>query len=548
MAVEGFEPYKAEDAEKYNRLRWWQGLTWGDMFDKATDIYPWKEALVDDTTRFTYKELREKTDRAAIGFMQLGIKSQDFVLMQLPNWTEFVISFFALQKIGAITVLLISRHGLSEVNYLASLTNPTAWIVPDNYKNIDFLSLIKGVTDATKSLRHVITARSADKSRFVTLESLIESAQLTPSNLQALDERRPDPMEVSMILPTGGTTGLPKAVPRTHNDYITYVEYHAKRWEVTSNDTLLTVAPVSHSQGMHVGLGGSFFNYGKYVLADSTDPADICTVIQREKVTAFPTVPAIAQRIVNLENLKQYDLSSLKKIYCGGAPSTPELVKAVYEKLNCKFVNAFGSSEGMSSMTRLGDDIDTICTTVGRPDCPYTKAKVIDQYENELPANKEGEIVYKGPTIFTGYLKSAEENKKNFTKDGFFKTGDLARIDETGIIRITGRIKDTILRGGETISAGGIERLIRTHAAVADVAVIGMPDKALGERICAYVQLKPGAKIEFEELKTHLKSVGASVLQMPERMEIIDSIPLTNLNKADKKALKEDIKKKLGTA
>ncbi len=546
MAVEGFEPYKAEDAEKYNRLRWWAGLTWGDMFDKATDIYPDKVGLVDDTTRLTYKELREKTDRAAIGLMNSGIKSKDFVLVQLPNWHEFVVAYFALQKIGAITVLLISRHALAEVNQLSSLTNPTAWILPDRYRNIDYLPLIEGVKAANKSLRHIITARADDKSKFVTLESLIESSKLTPANLEALAERRPDPMEVSMILPTGGTTGLPKAVPRTHNDYITYVEYHSKRWEITSNDTLLTIAPVSHSQGMHVGLGGSFFNYGKYVLGDSTDPGDICKIIEREKVTAFPTVPALAQRIVNMENLKQYDLSSLKKIYCGGAPSTPELVKAVYEKLNCKFVNAFGSSEGMSSMTRLDDDLETICTTVGSPDCPYTKAKVIDQYEKELPPNKEGEIVYKGPTIFTGYLKSHEENMKNFTADGFFKTGDLAKINEQGVIRITGRIKDTILRGGETISAGGIEKLVCSHPAVAQAAVIGMPDKALGERICAYIQLKPGAKLTQEELSAHLKGAGASVMQLPERVEFIDSMPLTGVGKADKKALKEDIKKKLG--
>jgi 2,3-dihydroxybenzoate-AMP ligase/mycobactin salicyl-AMP ligase len=546
MAVEGFEPYKPEDAEKYNRFRWWRGITWGDMFDKATDLYPAKVGLVDDTTRFTYKELRDKTDKAAIGLAGLGIKPHDFVLLQLPNWHEFVVSFFALQKIGAIVVLLISRHGLSEINYLSSLTTPTAWIVPDRHKNVDYLPLIQGVTEATKSLRHIITARATDKDRFVTLESLIESSELNASNLQALANRRPDPMEVSIISPTGGTTGLPKAVPRTHNDFIAYIEYHSKAWEITSNDALLTVAPVSHSQGMHVGLGGSFFNYGKYVLSDSTDPDDICKVIEREKVTAFPTVPAIVQRIVSMENLKDYDLGSLKKIYCGGAPSTPDLVKAVYEKLNCKFINAFGSSEGMSSMTRLDDDLETICTTVGRLDCPYTQAKVIDQYENELPRNKEGEIVYKGPTIFAGYLKSAEENKKNFTRDGFFKSGDLAKIDEKGIIRITGRIKDTILRGGETISAGAIDRLVRSHPAVADVAVIGMPDKALGERICAYIQLKPGATLSLDELTAHLKSVGASVLQLPERVEFIDSIPLSGVGKADKKALKEDIKRRLG--
>jgi len=156
--------------------------------------------------------------------------------------------------------------------------------------------------------------------------------------------------------------------------------------------------------------------------------------------------------------------------------------------------------------------------------------------------------VAKGPNIFTGYFKSAEDNKKTFTEDGFFKTGDLARIDESGIITITGRTKETILRGGETISAVGIERLISSHPSVADVAVIGMPDKSLGERICAYIRLKEGAELSFEELIAHLKGLGASVLQLPERLEFIDAIPLTNVGKADKKALKEDIKRKLGAS
>jgi non-ribosomal peptide synthetase component E (peptide arylation enzyme) len=257
-------------------------------------------------------------------------------------------------------------------------------------------------------------------------------------------------------------------------------------------------------------------------------------------------VPALVQRIVTLDKLRHYDLRSLKKIYSGGAPSTPGLVKSVYERLGCKFVNTFGSAEGTGAMTRLDADFETICTTVGKKDCPYTQFRIIDQYEQEVPANQEGELAVKGPTIFTGYFKSAEENKKTFTKDGFFKTGDLAKIDESGTVMITGRIKETILRGGETISAVGIERLISSHPAVAEVAVIGLPDKNLGERICAYVQLKAGTILAFEELITYLRSIGASVLQLPERVEFIDTIPLTKVGKADKKALKDDIKKKLG--
>ena len=546
MPIQGFEPYKKEDVERYVKYRWWLGLTWGDMFDKATDLYPRKEALVDDTARFTYRELREKVDRLAIGFIGLGIKERDFVLLQLPNWHEFIFAFFALQKIGAIIVLLVARHGLSEINYLSSLTHPVAWIGPDHYKNTDYLAMVQQAMKENKELRHLISVRSPENTAFTPLEGLIEGSELTKFNLEALAARRPDPMEVSIILPTGGTTGLPKAVPRTHNDYIASVEYHTRAWEVTCNDTMLTAAPVSHAQAIHNCVGGAFFHCAKYVLTDSTDAADICRVIEREKVTAFPTVPALVHRIVSMENLKDYDLSSLTRIYAGGAPSTPELVKSFYEKVGCKFVNALGSSEGPAAMSRLDADLETICTTVGEKDCPYAQVKIVDQDLQELPPNKEGELITKGPNIFNGYFKSEEENRNVFTQDGFFRTGDLAKIDESGIITITGRIKETILRGGETLSAIGIERLVSSHPAVADVAVIGMPDKALGERICAYVKLKDGASLSLEELVAYLRGIGASVLQLPERLELIDSIPLTKVGKADKKVLKEDIQRKLG--
>lgn len=546
MPIKGFEPYRPEDVERYIKYRWWLGLTWGGMFDKATDLYPRKEALVDDTARFTYRELREKTDRLAVGLMGLGIKERDFVLLQLPNWHEFIIAFFALQKIGAIVVLLVARHGLSEINYLSSLTRPVAWIGPLHYKKTDYIAMLQQVMAEHKGLTQFIPVRSPENKIFIPLERVMEENKLTTANLETLSARRPDPMEVSIVLPTGGTTGLPKAVPRTHNDYIASVEYHTRAWEVTCNDVMLTAAPVSHAQAIHNCVGGAFFHCAKYVLTDSTDAADICRVIEREKVTAFPTVPALVQRIVGLENLKDFDLSSLRRIYAGGAPSTPELVKGVYAKIGCKFVNALGSSEGPAAMTRLDADVETICTTVGEKDCPYAQVKIVDQYLHELPPDTEGELITKGPNIFSGYFNSPDENRTVFTEDGFFRTGDLAKINESGIITITGRIKETILRGGETLSAVGIERLIGSHPAVADVAVIGMPDKALGERICAYVQIKEGATITLEELVAYLRGIGASVLQLPERLEVISAIPLTKVGKADKRALKEDIQRKLG--
>ena len=203
---------------------------------------------------------------------------------------------------------------------------------------------------------------------------------------------------------------------------------------------------------MVCGVGGGFINFSKLVLIDSTDAADICRAIEKERVTAIPTVPTLVIRLVNFDGRENFDLSSLKKIYSGGAPSGRELVMAVREKLGLAFVNVLGSSEGASSMTRLDDDLEVICTTVGAKCCPYEAYRIIDADGNELPPNHEGELVIKGPGIFTGYLGSDEENRMLFTPDGFLKTGDLAKVDDAGNFTITGRIKDIIIRGAKTLA------------------------------------------------------------------------------------------------
>jgi 2,3-dihydroxybenzoate-AMP ligase len=541
MAIEGFTEYAKEDREQYNRKRWWLGLTWSDLFDKATDIYPDKIGLVDGAGRWTYRQLREKVDRLAISLMDLGIKPKDWVLLQFPNWHEYIISFFAMQKIGALTVLLIPRHTQTEINHFASLTKPVAWVLPGAYGKTDYQPIVDDVLKENPQLHHIINVRTGP---YPSLEDLIEKAQLTPGNLKALEDRRPDPDEVSHIMPTGGSTGLPKASIRTHNSYITNVEYHSRVWDITSNDTLMVITPVGHSMAMHWGIGAALLNYATLVLLDSTTPEDICSTIEKEKVTAIPSVPALIARVLSTD-LNNYDLTSLKKISLGGAPSTPEMLKTAYGTLKCLVINAFGSSEGTNISTRPEDSMEVILNSVGRPACPYDTIKIIDEEGNEVPPLAEGELVSKGPGIFTGYFKSAEENKDIFTPDGFFKTGDKARKDPLGNITITGRIKDIINRGGEKISAMDIENRMSEHPAVQETAVVGMPDPILGERICAYVVLKPGAALTFEEIVAFLKKAGASVQQLPERVEFLAHLPFTKVGKVDKKALREDIKEKI---
>ena len=546
MALTNFPRHRKEDAERYSALRWWLGITLSDILDKAADLYPGKEALVDDTVRLSYSELRERVNRLALGLMELGIQKGDTVLLQLPNWAEFIYSYYALQKVGAIPVLLISGYRQLEVSHLCRLTEARAWIVTGVYRKIDYTSFIGDVKRENPQLDYVISARTdmEDENFTVSLERLMDR-ELTSDDRGRLAMRRPLPSDIAHILPSGGTTGLPKGIPRTHNNYICNIEYVARAGEMNTGDIWLVTVPVGHNLGLLVGITGCVFIGGKLVLLDSTRLEDICSAIQRETVTFMPIVPSLLKRIINFEGLGEYDVSSLKKISAGGEASTPGLIRDVTKKLGCKYINEFGMCEGVLLRTRPDYDLETICNTVGRPCCPYDQVKVLDAQGREVPANRDGELAAKGPGIFAGYLKNPEENSKVFTADGFFRTGDLARIDDSGNVRITGRIKDIIIRGGENISPAQVEDLLRMHSGVSDATVIGIPDKDFGEAVCAYVQPVPGAKPDPEEIAEFMRERGASKLLIPERFEFIEAIPMTQAGKSDKKALREDIKRRI---
>ena len=521
-------------------------MTLGDLLDKTSESFPDKEAVIDDRSRLTYANLRERVDRMASGLINLGLEKGDCVLLQLPNWSEYVCAYFALQKIGCIPVLLISGYRQLEVSHLAHLTEAKAWIVPETYRKMDYLSFIGEVKRRNPQLKHVISVRAAkERGEFTTALERLMGWKLSGDDTKMLAMRRPEPTDVAHIVPSGGTTGLPKGIPRTHNDYICNVEYLHKVGEMNTSEICLLVVPVGHNLALLNVVGSIFLGY-KLVLLDSTRPQDICGTIQSERVTYLPTVPSLVRRVIEIDRLRDYDLTSLKKISAGGEPSPPDLIREVHRKLECTYINEFGMAEGLLCRTGLTDDIETICNTVGRPCCPHEQIKILDEKGNELPPNKDGELATKGPGIFAGYLKNPEENKNSFTPGGFFKTGDQARIDGLGNLKITGRIKDLIIRGGENITPVQVEELLCSYPDILDAAVIGMPDQEFGEKVCAYIQAASGVKIDPEEIKAFMERKGASKLLIPERFEFIDSLPLTEAGKHNKKALREDIKRKLG--
>ena len=544
--LEGATPYKEEDAERYLDEGWWRGLTLSDWLDKAADAHPDQVGFIDRESRLTYAQVREQSVRLAVALMRLGVRPLDRVMIQLPNWSEVAAIYFALQRIGAIPVMLIDRYREHEIQKLAELSGATAWLVPTRFRKTDYVPIIHEVMRSVPAIGHVITVRGEIEDRDIPdLRRLIDETEPTEVELARLAELRPDPMQVAHMGPTGGSTGTPKIVPRTHNSLGATAEYCSLAWTLQPDDTNMIVGSIGHDLSFTKGFLGSVITMCPVVLLDATDPESICRTIQSEKVTAVVWVPTLAQRLLDYEDLDKYDLTSLKKMHSGGAAALPGLIERVVGRLGTTFFNGYGGTEGMTTITGPDDDLQTVTSTVGRPSCPGDTYKVVDFSGKTLPPGESGELLLKGAGVFTGYYQNDEENAKSFDADDFFKTGDVARISDNGYVTITGRIKEMINRGGESISATVIEKLIDRHPDVAAVAVVAMPDPLMGERACAYVQPKAGCELDFETVIAFLRDEKASVLELPERIEFIDQMPVTPAQKHDKNALRKDIADKL---
>lgn len=551
MVLNGANSFPKEFVDLYYKNRWWSGITFGEMLDRTCDLYPYKEALVAGEVRLTYKQLRDWTNKAAIAFHELGIEKLDRVLLQIPNWAEFVYAYYGLHKIGAIPVMCIPRFSQREIEHFCEITEAKGWIVPRRYEKMDYLSMIGPLRSHQPLLKYILLIDSYRQGYeplpegTLSFNDLIEKVDLRRYPKDYLRSFRPDPEEICHFMPTGGTTGLPKLVPRTHNDFLANIDFRAKAWERSPRDITLISTPLTHNMAIEVSLNPTFLTGGKVVMIPSTRPKDILEAVQKEKVTTMILAVAQVQQIVDYPEFGQYDTSSLQVIGTGGSYISSELIKKVYEKIRCKFFNVFGMSEGPCTQTRHDDPEEALLNTAGWPICPYDEFKAIDTSGNELPQGKEGELVARGPCIFRGYFKADAENQEAFTADGFFRTGDIAKFDREGRLIITGRKKDIIIRGGENISAKEVEELIAGYSKVEQVAAVGMPDPILGEKVCAFIKPKKDAIISFEEIISYLKEKKTSVLYFPERIEIIEEMPLTNVGKVDKKRLREEIKDKL---
>ena len=527
----GVVPFPPEFAQRYRARGYWQDKSLAQEFDAVFRRYSDRVALVDGERSYSYGEIDALTDSLALNLLDLGLEPLDRVVPTLPNIAEFVLLYFALQKLSAIPIAALVTHRFAEINQFVELSGATTCVYPERQGDFVFEPMIRRVQEANPHLKHCIS--------LPRLENLIHCKPRL--GREALASIRIDPTDPCIFQLSGGTTGIPKLIPRTHNDYAYNSKTAAAVCGVAQDSVLLLALPIAHNLPLACpGIQGYFFQGGKVVLSATTRPADLFHLIEKHRCTHIKVVPALLIRMINDPSISRFDLSSLRIIQSGGQRMQPEVRLRTQQLIPSAFVQEnFGMSEGMLFFVRLDDPRDVKLETCGRPICEDDEVRLVDDEGREVPDGEVGELTCRGPYTLRGYYGVPEYNARQFTPDGFYRSGDLMRKHPSGNYVVEGRKKDLINRGGEKISCEEIENLILMHPAVQNVACVAVPDPNLGEKMCACLVLKPGREIDLPGLVSFLKEKEIAKFKLPERLLVCDDFPVSTFGKVSKKALSE---------
>ena len=538
--LDGVVRFPPEFATRYRAKGYWEDLSLRDAFDRVFDRFSERVAVIDAARVVTYAQIKERSTRLALNLLDEGLQPGERVVVQLPNVIEFVYLYFALQKIGCIPILALPTHRYREMSQFAALSGASACVTRDRAKDFDYRAMLGRIRAAENPVRLGIIL-GAPSAEFLSLEELIER----PARHSAADLEKIaiDPEDPAVFQLSGGTTGIPKLIPRTHNDYLYNSKIASAVTGAGPDEIFLDVLPLVHNLPLACpGLQGYLLHGGRFVLSISTRSADIFALIERHRVTHIAVVPALLIRLINDPLIAKFDLSSLRVIQSGGQRLQPEVRRRTKELIPSVMVQEnFGMAEGMLMFVRFDDPEEVRMETVGRPLSPDDEVRLVDDDDNEVARGEVGELLARGPYTLRGYFGVPDYNARAFTSDGFYRTGDLMRRHPSGNYMVEGRKKDLINRGGEKISAEEIENLILTHPAVQNVACVPMPDPILGERMCACVILRPGRSLTLLELVPYLLEQEIAKHKLPERLEIVDEFPLSPFGKVSKKDLTERI-------
>ncbi|MFR9795051.1 (2,3-dihydroxybenzoyl)adenylate synthase [Streptomyces sp. MS06] len=520
-------------AERYRAAGHWRGGTFGGMLRERAAAHPERTALVDpapERRTWTYRELDLAADRLAAGFAARGIGRGDRVVVQLPNVGEFAEVVFALFRIGALPVYALPAHRDTEIAHFCAFTEAVAYVIPDVHEGYDHRRLADRVRRRAPSLRHVFVAGEPGG------HTPLSGVPCAPSGPLA----GPLPHELAFLQLSGGTTGVPKLIPRTHDDYLYSLRGSNEICGVDADTRFLVVLPAAHNFPMSSpGWLGTLHAGGTVVLCPKPDPATAFPLIEREGVTMTGLVPPLALVWTEAAAGTGCDLSGLDLVLVGGAKFSERAARRLPPALGCRLMQVFGMAEGLVNYTRLDDDPETIATTQGRPLSPDDEIRLVDDTGRDVPDGEFGHLLTRGPYTVRGYWRAPEHNRTAFTEDGFYRTGDIVRRTPTGHLVVEGRAKDQINRGGEKVAAEEIENIILAHPSVHDVSLVAVPDAYLGERTLAYVVLREGAEpLRPVQIRRFVREHGVAAYKVPDLVEFVDAFPQTGIGKVSKKGLR----------
>jgi salicylate---CoA ligase len=534
MVREGVVPWPEEFVRRYVAAGYWRGRALGELLREAAERTPDAVALVDGDLRLTHAELAGRADAMAARLVGLGLAPGDRIVVQLPNTWEFVVLTLACLRAGIVPIMALPAHRRAELAYLTAHAEAAAIAVPDRLRDFDHQSLAAQLVDEVPALRHVLVAGDEVADGHHDLRVLGAAGPPWPGP-------HPDSRDVAVFLLSGGTTGLPKLIARTHDDYAYNALASARLCGLDTGTAYLVSLPAGHNFPLACpGILGTLLSGGRVVMLPSPEPARAFATIAAEGVTHTAVVPAVAGRWLE-HAAEQGPLTSLRVLQVGGARLADELARRVRPVLGATLQQVFGMAEGLLNYTRLDDPEEIICTTQGRPLSPDDEVRLVDELDEDVPDGEPGSLLTRGPYTPRGYFRAEEQNARAFTADGWYRSGDICRRTPEGNLVVEGRDKDMINRGGEKISAEEVENLVYQLPAVSQVAAVAMPDTVLGERVCVYVVPRLGATLTLGEVRDAMDAAGVARFKLPEHLELVDELPTTKVGKIDKKALRADV-------
>ncbi|WP_368544859.1 (2,3-dihydroxybenzoyl)adenylate synthase EntE [Enterobacter soli] len=521
-----FTRWPDDFARRYREKGYWLDRPLTDILTRHANSDA--VAIIDGERRFTYRQFNQAVNNLASSLQLQGLKRGDTALVQLGNVAEFYITFFALLQAGIAPVNALFSHQRSELTAYAAQIKP-ALLIADRehalFANDEFLT------------GFVNEHRSAVLLRGDGGERALEAAIGRPA-----DNFIPSPTpadEVAFFQLSGGSTGTPKLIPRTHNDYDYSIRRSNEICGITANTRYLNALPAAHNYAMSSPGSLGIFTAGGCVVLAHDPSATLCfPLIEKHQINVTSLVPPAVSLWLQAiaDGADSGQLASLRLLQVGGARLSATLAARIPAEMGCQLQQVFGMAEGLVNYTALDDAPERIINTQGRPMCPDDEVWVADENGNPLPRGEVGRLMTRGPYTFRGYFNSPEHNASAFDASGFYCSGDLIAIDEQGYITVQGREKDQINRGGEKIAAEEIENLLLRHPSVIHVALVSMEDSLLGEKSCAYLVVKQ--PLRAVEVRRFLREQGVAEFKLPDRVESVDALPLTPVGKVDKKQLR----------